>query len=219
MGGDKFIVTFDPLDGSSIIDVNWAVGTIFAVWPKDNKLIGQTPKDIHFSGIAVYGPRTSIVWYNFESGKVEEWSIRRDENDKKFWAMTKGDLNIKADAKIFSPANLRSTADSPKYEKLVEYWRQNKYTLRYTGGLVPDVYQMFIKGHGIFCNPTSEKAPAKLRFLYEVAPVAFIVEKAGGKSTEGSRSIMDLVVENYTTRGPLTCGSSNEVERFESYMK
>lgn len=176
MEGQQFIVTFDPLDGSSIIDVNWSVGTIYAVWPVDNDLIGQTPRQILTSGIALYGPRTTVVKYNAGTQQVEELTLKQ-----KTWVQTKANIQIAAKTKIFAPANLRATSDNKQYEELFEFWRKNKYTLRYSGGLVPDVYQIFIRGNGVFSNPSSEAAPAKLRFLYEVAPVSFIIEKAGGK--------------------------------------
>lgn len=218
MGGQQFIVTFDPLDGSSIIDVNWAVGTIYAIWPNDNDLIGQTPKQIYTSGIAVYGPRTTVVHYNVETEQVEELTLRKDDEGKAFWSKTKDNIHIAPKTKIFAPANLRSTADNKEYEELFDYWRKKGFTLRYSGGLVPDIYQIFLRGNGVFSNPTSQSAPAKLRFLYEVAPCAFLIEKAGGKSTNGSTSILDVVVESYVMRGPLCVGSSEEVDRFEKVV-
>jgi len=218
MGGQQFIVTFDPLDGSSIIDVNWAVGTIYAIWPNDNNLIGQTPRQIFTSGIAVYGPRTTVVHYNVETEQVEELTLRKDDEGKTFWSKTKDNIQIAAKTKIFAPANLRSTADNKEYEELFEYWRKKQFTLRYSGGLVPDIYQIFLRGNGVFSNPTSQSAPAKLRFLYEVAPCAFLIEKAGGKSTNGAQSILDIAVESYVMRGPLCIGSSEEVDRFEKVV-
>jgi len=218
MGGEGFNVTFDPLDGSSIIDVNWAVGTIFAIWPGDNNLIGQTPRSIVSAGIAVYGPRTTVVKYNAENGFVEELTLKKDAEGKTFWSKTKDKIHIAEKTKIFAPANLRATSDNKNYEELFEYWRKSKYTLRYSGGLVPDIYQIFVRGNGVFSNPTSESAPAKLRFLYEVAPCAFLMEKAGGKSTNGQESIMDIKTESYVQRSALCLGSEEEVRRFEKIM-
>jgi len=215
MEGQKFIVTFDPLDGSSIIDVNWAVGTIYAIWPVDNDLIGQTPRQILTSGIALYGPRTTVVKYNAATQQVEEVTLKKVNSDTAGWVQTKNNIQIAAKTKIFAPANLRATSDNKHYEELFEFWRKNKYTLRYSGGLVPDVYQIFIRGNGVFSNPSSEAAPAKLRFLYEVAPVAFIIEKAGGKSTNGKISVLDIEVESYVMRNALCIGSSDEVARYD----
>jgi len=219
MGGQEFIVTFDPLDGSSIIDVNWAVGTIFAVWPAEsNNLIGYTGKDIITSGIALYGPRTTIVRYNYGSRKVDELTLKKNEKGETFWHTTKEELKVAEKTKIFAPANLRAASDNQAYNELFEFWKSNKYTLRYSGGLVPDIYQILSRGNGVFSNPSSESAPAKLRFLYEVAPVAFIMEKAGGRSTNGTKSILDIEVVSYIMKSTLCLGSAQEVDRFEKLV-
>lgn len=218
MGGEHFIVTFDPLDGSSIIDVNWAVGTIYAIWPSDDsKLIGHTGRKMVSSGIALYGPRTTVVKYNAESDAVEELTLKR-EGGKTSWMTTKEKINVVEKTKIFAPANLRATSDNKPYEELFEFWRKNKYTLRYSGGLVPDIYQIFLRGNGVFSNPHSVSAPAKLRFLYEVAPVSFLMEKAGGKTSNGEKSILDIKIDSYVMKSPLCLGSAEEVNRFEKVV-
>ena len=93
---------------------------------------------------------------------------------------------------------------------------EKRYTLRYTGGLVPDVYQQFTKKQGIFCNPTSERSPAKLRLAFEAAPFGLLVEKAGGKTSDGitGGSILDVQINAVDQRTPLCLGSANEVDRF-----
>ena len=131
---------------------------------------------------------------------------------------TKEKLMIKKQGKVFAPANLRASSDNKKYEELVEYWRINKYTLRYTGGMVPDIYQIFIKGSGVFCNPDSLSSPAKLRLLYECAPIAFLVEKAGGKTSNGKHSVLDIVIDGYEQKTTFCVGSEDEVLRFEKFM-
>jgi len=219
MSGEQFIVTFDPLDGSSIIDVNWAVGTIWAIWPADDKkLIGFTGKKMVSAGIALYGPRTTVVKYNAESDSVEELTLKRTEHGKSYWHKTMEKIRVAEKTKIFAPANLRATSDNKAYEELFEFWRKSKYTLRYSGGLVPDIYQIFIRGNGVFSNPHSTVAPAKLRFLYEVAPVAFLMEKAGGRSTDGEKSILDIEIDSYVMKSPLCLGSGEEVNRFEKVL-
>jgi len=219
MDGEHFIVTFDPLDGSSIIDVNWAVGTIWAIWPADeHKLIGFTGKKMVSSGIALYGPRTTVAKYNAESDGVEELTLKRSEAGKTYWCKTKDKIKVAEKTKIFAPANLRATSDNKQYEELFEFWRKNKYTLRYSGGLVPDIYQIFLRENGVFANPHSSGAPAKLRFLYEVAPVAFLMEKAGGKTTNGNQSILDIEIDSYVMKSALCLGSSEEVSRFEKVL-
>jgi len=219
MGGEQFIVTFDPLDGSSIVDVNWAVGTIYAVWPsEDNKLIGYNGHKILTSGIAIYGPRTTVVKYNADNQKVQELTLKKDDKGQLTWQTTKEELKVAPKTKIFAPANLRATSDNKAYNELFEFWKSSKYTLRYTGGLVPDISQILVRGNGVFANASSENAPAKLRFLYEVAPVSFLVEKAGGKSTDGKKSILDTEVVSYVMKGTLCLGSTEEVERYEKIV-
>merc|ERR1712157_49511 len=124
------------------------------------------------------------------------------------------------DCKIFSPANLRAAQDVPGYKKLVDHYMLDRYTLRYSGGLVPDVYQQFTKGQGIFTNPTSKSSPAKLRIAFEAAPFGLLVEKAGGKTSDGvtGGSILDVKIEAVDQRTPLCIGSANEVDRFNDWV-
>merc|ERR1711907_204137 len=102
------------------------------------------------------------------------------------------------------------------YAKLVEYYMTNKFTLRYTGGLVPDVCQQFTKKQGVFTNPTSPSSPAKLRLAFEAAPFGRLVEMAGGKTSNGidGKSILDTKITAVDQRTALAIGSANEVERF-----
>lgn len=88
-------------------------------------------------------------------------------------------LHRHACLQVFAPANLRAASQNIAYAQLVNRWIEAQYTLRYTGGMVPDVHHIIAKGHGIFCNPCSLSAPAKLRLLYECAPLALIIEVCG----------------------------------------
>merc|ERR1719327_2050314 len=115
---------------------------------------------------------------------------------------------------------MRAAQDLPEYGKLIEYWMSNKYTLRYSGGLAPDICQQFTKRQGVFANPTSDKSPAKLRLAFEAAPFGLLVEKAGGKTSDGvsGGSILDIKIEGIDQRTPLCIGSSKEVERFNELV-
>eukprot|EP00536_Pseudo-nitzschia_multiseries_P018251 jgi/Psemu1/228276/e_gw1.2303.9.1 len=216
----EFTVCWDPLDGSSIIDNNWAVGTMIGVWPKKTGLIGATGRDQVTSLIALYGPRTTVLValddgvYEFTYGAAVPETASTDGGDPT-WICTRSRIRIKPDSKIFSPANLRSAQDLPGYEKLVSHFMTNRYTLRYTGGLVPDVYQQFTKNMGVFCNPTSQKSPAKLRLAFEASPFGLLVEKAGGSTSDGvtGGSILDVKITAVDQRTALCCGSKNEVAR------
>merc|ERR1719230_2449290 len=127
---------------------------------------------------------------------------------------------ISEEAKIFAPANLRATKELEGYKKLVQHYMENKYTLRYSGGLVPDVYQQFTKQQGVFANPTSESSPAKLRLAFEASPFGLLVEKAGGKTSDGVSgcSILDVQINTVDQRTALCIGSANEVDRFNEMI-
>ena len=134
------------------------------------------------------------------------------------WITSRERIQIAETTKIFSPANLRATQSLPGYSKLVGLWMEERKTLRYTGGLVPDLYQQFTKEQGVFSNPTCPSAPAKLRLAFEVAPFALLVEKAGGKTSDGvtGGSCLDVRIEGIDQRTPCCMGSSFEVDRFNS---
>eukprot|EP00245_Coleochaete_scutata_P006553 TRINITY_DN21031_c0_g1_i1.p1 TRINITY_DN21031_c0_g1~~TRINITY_DN21031_c0_g1_i1.p1 ORF type:complete len:398 (+),score=108.52 TRINITY_DN21031_c0_g1_i1:210-1403(+) len=215
MGGPVeggFSVAFDPLDGSSIVDTNFTVGTIFGVWPGD-KLTGITGRDQAAAAMGVYGPRTTYVVALKDAPGTHEFLLMDDGK----WMHVKDTTTI-GEGKLFSPGNLRATFDNPQYEKLVNYWVGEKYTLRYTGGMVPDVNQIIVKEKGVFSNVTSPSTVAKLRLLFEVAPLGLLVEKAGGYSSDGFISVLDKVVVNTDDRTQVCYGSKNEVIRFEEYL-
>merc|ERR1711918_285432 len=100
------------------------------------------------------------------------------------------------------------------------YYMQNKFTLRYSGGLVPDVYQQFTKQQGVFSNPTSDASPAKLRLAFEAAPFGLLVEAAGGSTSDGvtGGSVLDVVIDAVDQRTALCIGSTKEVDRFNEMI-
>jgi len=210
----RFTICWDPLDGSSIVDNNWAVGTIVGIWDKTTGMLGATGRDQVTSIVVLYGPRTTALVacddgvYEFTCGKGNKWFASREQ------------IKIKEESKIFSPANLRACQEDAGYDKLVKHWMENKYTLRYSGGLVPDVYQHFTKEMGVFANPTSKASPAKLRVAFEVAPFAMLVEKAGGKTSDGvtGGSCLDIKIEAVDQRTAACLGSAGEVDRFNEMV-
>ena len=125
-----------------------------------------------------------------------------------------------SDGKMFSPGNLRAVFDNPQYEKLVSYWIGEKYTLRYTGGMVPDVFQIIVKEMGVFTNVTSPTSKAKLRLAFEVAPLGLLIEKAGGESSCDGKcvSALDIPILDIDQRTQVCYGSRQEVQRFEEYL-
>lgn len=208
-----FSVAYDPLDGSSVLRCNWSVGTIIGVW-KGKQLVGSSGRDIVAGLVALYGPRTLLfvaVKELEKDGVLEcEW---RDGS----WVVIGWCQSIQSGG-IYAPGNLRAICDHAGYAKLVkEIWMANGRTLRYTGAMVPDVLQLLIKGNGVFCNVESEKAPAKLRILYEALPLAFVVEIAGGASSDGNISILDRKVESCEERTQICLGGKEDVEQFQSF--
>eukprot|EP00658_Telonema_sp_P-2_P025228 TRINITY_DN20158_c0_g3_i3.p1 TRINITY_DN20158_c0_g3~~TRINITY_DN20158_c0_g3_i3.p1 ORF type:complete len:214 (+),score=48.89 TRINITY_DN20158_c0_g3_i3:77-718(+) len=175
-----------------------------------------------------YGPRVTVAMAFNQSATANgerhslELTMRSDG-----WAVTVPQFRIAEEAKTFAPGNLRATADNPEYMDLVQHWIQHKYTLRYSGGLVPDVYHILIKGQGVLSNASSVSAKAKLRLLFECAPIALIVEAAGGRSlvcpTELSEpcspeSILSVMATDLDQRVGVCFGSKLEVARCKSYL-
>lgn len=215
MGGPAeggFSVAFDPLDGSSIVDTNFTVGTIFGVWPGD-KLTGVTGGDQVAAAMGIYGPRTTYVLAIKGFPGTHEFLLL----DEGKWQHVKETTEIN-EGKLFCPGNLRATADNPAYDKLVQYYVREKYTLRYTGGMVPDVNQIIVKEKGIFTNVISPSAKAKLRLLFEVAPLGLLIENAGGFSSDGTQSVLDKVINVLDERTQVAYGSKNEIIRFEKTL-
>jgi sedoheptulose-bisphosphatase len=210
----KYVVCWDPLDGSSIVDNNWAVGTMIGIWSTKTGLLGATGRDQVTSIIALYGPRTTVL-VKLDDG-VYEFTLA--EGNK--WICSRAKITIEKSAKIFAPANLRAAQDVSGYQDLVNYWMKERYTLRYSGGLVPDVYQQFTKRQGVFSNPTSKNAPAKLRIAFEAAPFGLLVEAAGGKTSDGvtGGSILDVKITAVDQRTALCIGSADEVDRFNKHV-
>merc|ERR1712151_604707 len=221
----EFTVCWDPLDGSSIVDNNWAVGTMVGIWPKSTGLIGAKGSDQVTSLVALYGPRTTVLvalddgTYEFTYGCTPE-GCQLPDGTWEPWICSRHGVMIAEECKIFAPANLRAAQDLPGYKELVDYYMVNRYTLRYSGGLVPDVYQQFTKEQGVFSNPTSDGSPAKLRLAFEAAPFGLLVEKSGGKTSDGvtGGSILDVQINAVDQRTPLCIGSKTEVERFNEMV-
>merc|ERR1719333_1147764 len=212
----RYCIVWDPLDGSAIVDNNWAVGSILGIWGAKTGILGATGRDQVASLVALYGPRTT-VFVTLDDGVYE---FTYGANGVDGWLCSRDRIEIAQESKIFAPANMRAAQDLPDYGKLIDYWMTNKYTLRYSGGLVPDICQQFTKGMGVFANPTSEKSPAKLRLAFEAAPFGLLVEKAGGKTSDGvsGASILDTKITGIDQRTPLCIGSAKEVERFNDML-
>lgn len=220
MGGSGFSVAFDPLDSAASVDVNFAVGSSWGVW-SGSRLTGVKGRDAAAAGLAMYGPRTAMLVATADADGVVEFVLSDALNGKWEWLLSNRFEVLQEDQPfrraIFAPGNLRATADNLGYRKLIDHYINERYHLRYSGGMVPDVLQLVVKGRGIFLNPDGgAAAPARIRLLYEAAPAAFIVEKAGGASSDGERSLLDIVIEDTDQRTQVAVGSKLEVARFDS---
>lgn len=228
-GGNGFLVSFDPLDGSSIIDANFAVGSIFGIWEGNHTFLQRTGRQLVASIVVQYGPRlTAMIGLNPKvTANQEPFSFELTHTAFHGWVVSIPRVIIQPTTKIFAPGNLRAITENAAYEKLVHYWMNSKYTLRYSGGLVPDVYHILVKKNGILSNASSKSAKAKLRLIYECAPIALIIESAQGSScvcpsevNEATLpiSVLDVVVDDLDKRIGVCYGSRDEVERFKQYL-
>lgn len=202
----EYFIAYDPLDGSSLIDVNLSVGSIFGIYKKD---FGTS--HMVASCYVVYGPRVEMV---FAHNKVKMHLLQGDvfEYVKEIRLGEKGKLN--------APGGTQQNW-APYHKELVDSFFAEGYRLRYSGGMVPDLHQILLKGGGLFSYPgTSDKPEGKLRRLFEVFPFAFIFNKAGGGAIDGFNDLMSLGHSHIHDTAVCFFGSNYEIERVkEVYAK
>jgi len=224
----KYVVLIDPLDGSSNIDVNVSVGTIFSIYRR----VSEPGKPVTLedflqpgnkqvaAGYLVYGTSTMLVYttgngvngFTFDPGIgsffLSHPRMRVPEKGK-IYSINEGNY-------VHFPEGVK------KYLKWVQEYDEDSnrpYTSRYIGSLVADFHRNLLKG-GIYIYPTGTMAPkGKLRLLYECNPMAFLMEQAGGKATDGFTRIMDLEPQELHERVPFFCGSTPMVEKAEKFME
>ena len=200
----RYSIAFDPLDGSSLVDVNLAVGTIVSIYEGDNLL--RPGRNQVAALYVLYGPRTTMV---VSTGKgVHEFAM----NQLMEFDLVQENIKLEGPAKIYAPGGLRS-----KYTKgtlaFVRSLEASGTKLRYSGGFVPDINQVLIKGGGIFLYPhLADNPQGKLRLLYELNPMAFLVEQAGGAASNGKQRILDINPESLDQCAPVFIGTKEAVE-------
>ena len=205
-----YSVCYDPLDGSSLVDVNLAVGTIVAIYAGDNPL--QSGRHQVGALYVVYGPRTTLV-YGAGDG-VHEFTL----NNLGEYVLTREYITLQESGKIFCPGGVRRDY-LPEHEKFVRKLEEDGYKLRYSGGFVPDFNQVLLKGGGLFMYPgTISAKQGKLRLPFELNPMAYLIEAAGGAATDGLRPILDLDCHDLDQRSPVYIGSRKEVESAAKYF-
>ncbi len=204
-----FFVAYDPLDGSSLVDTNLAIGSIFGIWRKSNKIIGnKAGDDMVAAAYAVYGPRVTFVIAIKNKG-VHEFEL----NEVGEFVLVRTKIIIKPETKYFAPGNLKVCIENNHYKSLINHWINNGQKLRYSGGMVPDLNHILSKKEGIFTYPSDKEHPfGKLRLLFECAPFALIFQEADGLATnELGEEILDLEVNNFQQKSSIFIGSKKEV--------
>jgi fructose-1,6-bisphosphatase I len=213
--GAPYTVVFDPLDGSSLVDANFSVGTIVGVY-EAGEVIGKTPREQVAALYILYGPRTMLV-YTLGNGKGVHRFVLNDVGD---FVIDQEFLGVGDNAKIYAPGNISAAAESIAYKHLMTQWIAEKKTLRYSGCMVSDIHHILAKGNGVFVNLGGAKYPdGKLRLLYECGPFAYIIEEAGGSSSDGVASVLDKKIDTLDQRTQIVIGSRNEVLRVEKALK
>ncbi|KAF2969714.1 hypothetical protein GQX73_g3833 [Xylaria multiplex] len=214
---ETYVVAFDPLDGSSIIGPNWTVGSILGVW-EGRSALRQHPRKQLAAVLGVYGPRTTAVIAVRVPGREDaavcvEVGVADAAGSCE---IIRSDVRFAAEPKTryFAPANLRAASEEPRYMGLVTQYIARRYTLRYSGGLVPDVVHALVKGHGVYLSPVTARSKAKLRRAFELLPVALVVECAGGQAIDpvDGRRILETPLENLDETAGLICGATEDVE-------
>jgi len=205
----RFAVAYDPLDGSSLVDCNLAIGSIFGIWEGD-QFLGKKGNDLVAAAYAVYGPRITLVIAVRDLG-VHEFEL----NDVGEFILTRKNLKIAPKSEFFAPGNCRACLERPEYKKWLDDCIFSGKTLRYSGGMTPDLHHILSKGGGVFAYPAHSKYPAgKLRLLFECAPFAFIFAEADGDArTEYGDPILDVECGEIHQRSTIFIGSSDEVSR------
>ena len=216
---NEFIVFADPLDGSSNIDVNVSIGTIFSIMPKNNLLLDkaftQSGAKQKSSGFFVYGPQTTF-FLTLGKGTL---LFALDENIEMF-VIINDEVSIpKSTSEFAINAAYKRYWNSPTAKYIQdcqdgeEGSRKKNFGMRWVGSLVADASRILIRG-GVFLYPSDARTKYKngrLRLTYEANPIAFLIEQAGGKAINGIDNILAVPVKNIHQRSPLVFGSSDEV--------
>ena len=222
----KYVVAIDPLDGSSNIDVNVSVGTIFSIYRRTSLTGPGTPEDFFqrgteqvAAGYVIYGSSCMMV---YTTGKgVNGFTL--DPSIGEF-CLSHPNMQTPKSAKTYSinEGNYVHFPDGVK--KYIKYCQEEDdatnrpYSSRYIGSGVADIHRNLIMG-GIYIYPTTSKSPkGKLRLLYECNPLAFIIEQAGGRATDGFRRILELDIKELHQRTPLFLGSADMVDTAGTFM-
>ncbi len=224
----KYVVLMDPLDGSSNIDVNVSVGTIFSIYRRVSP-VGTPPTQEDFlqpgnkqvaAGYVIYGSSTMLVYTtgNGVNGFTYDPSLGT-------FYLSHENMRIPENGKIYSINEGNYIRFPTGVKKYIKFCQENvpeegrPYTSRYIGSLVADFHRNLLKG-GIYLYPSTQSHPnGKLRLLYECNPMAFLIEQAGGLASDGARRIMDIKPTELHQRVPFFVGSKNMVHKDETFLE
>jgi fructose-1,6-bisphosphatase I len=226
----EYLLLFDPLDGSSNIDVNVSIGTIFSVLKAPEGMVSPTEKDFLQPGVnqvaagyAVYGPQTVLVLTT--GNGVNCFTLDREMGS---WVLTQQNIQIPPDTREYAINASNARHWYAPVQRYVDELLQGKtgprgidFNTRWIASMVADVHRILNRG-GIFMYPADAREPnkpGKLRLMYEANPMAFIVEQAGGAATDGTRRIMEIHPEALHQRVAVFLGSKNEVELVTGYHR
>jgi fructose-1,6-bisphosphatase I len=221
-GRGKYVVMFDPLDGSSNIDVNVSVGTIFSIVHKREDL-GEDPDPSHHvlqpgvkqlaAGYVVYGSST-VMAYTTGAG-VHMFTLIPEIGA---YVLSDEHVRMPEGSRNYSVNEAYVKTFPEGYRRYLDAVKDDGYSLRYIGSLVADLHRTLLRG-GVFLYPGTKKDPnGKLRLLYEANPMAFLAEQAGGLAIDGERRILEKVPTSLHERTPLVVGSRGEVERVRGFL-
>jgi fructose-1,6-bisphosphatase I len=216
----KYVIAIDPLDGSSNIDVNVSIGTIFSIYRRKSQAgtpiqsfdILQKGSEQVAAGYVLYGSSTMMVYTTGHgvNGFTYEPSLGE-------YFLSHPDLKMPTDGKIYSINEGPSGSFSNGVRQYVQYCKDQNYTARYIGSLVADFHRNMLKG-GIYIYPANSKDPSgKLRLMYECNALAFIAEQAGGSATDGNIRILDIELKELHQRTAFFVGSKNMVQKAQSF--
>ena len=216
----RYVIAIDPLDGSSNIDVNVSIGTIFSIYRRKS-LAGTPIQPIDIlqkgseqvaAGYVLYGSSTMMVYTTGHgvNGFTYEPSLGE-------YFLSHPSMKIPEDGKIYSINEGSANSFSQPIKDYVQYCKDKNYTARYIGSLVADFHRNLLKG-GIYIYPATAKDPTgKLRLMYECNALAYIAEQAGGKASNGNGRILDIALNDLHQRTAFYVGSKNMVEKAESF--
>ena len=224
----EYMLLFDPLDGSSNIDVNVTIGTIFSVIKAPEGMATPTEQDFLqagskqvAAGYAIYGPQTMFVLTTGQG--VNCFTLDREMGS---WVLTQRNMTIPEDTQEYAINASNSRHWYPPVTRYIDELlagtsgpRGKNFNMRWIAAMVTDVHRILNRG-GIFMYPADAREPdkaGKLRLMYEANPMSMLIEQAGGASTNGKQRILDIQPEKLHQRVAVFLGSKNEVERVTSY--